>query len=93
MKLFADGANDGLIVFTLGSNTIVSSMPRHIVQTFFRVFARLPQRIVWKWEKESEFQVPSNVKLVDWLPQQDLLGKYLVFGSTFYILLLINFCD
>lgn len=75
MKTFADGANDGFIVFTLGSNAKVSTMPENIKQIFIRVFARLPQRVFWKWETEMEMsEVSPNVKLVDWLPQQDLLG-------------------
>ncbi|XP_059353346.1 UDP-glucosyltransferase 2-like [Daphnia carinata] len=71
---FADGAENGLIVFTLGSNSRVSSMPSHIFQTFVQVFSRLPQRIVWKWEKDNLSELPGNIKIVDWLPQQDLLG-------------------
>lgn len=52
-------------------------MPENIKQMFVRVFARLPQRVIWKWEKESLLvdSVTPNVKIVDWLPQQDLLGK------------------
>jgi hypothetical protein len=76
LQEFADGAEHGLIVFTLGSNSRVSSMPVHIQETFLRVFSRLPQRIIWKWEKDGQSQIPDNVRLVDWLPQQDLLGKF-----------------
>lgn len=56
-------------------------MPPHIVQVFLQVFSRLPQRVVWKWEKESLAQLPDNVKMVDWLPQQDLLGKFNVLNK------------
>jgi glucuronosyltransferase len=76
LQEFADGAENGLIVFTLGSNSRVSSMPVPIQETFLRVFSRLPQRIIWKWEKDGLSQIPDNVRLVDWLPQQDLLGKF-----------------
>jgi len=78
-KSFADEAEYGLIVFTLGSNSQVSSMPVHIQEIFLRVFARLPQRIIWKWEMDSLSQLPNNVKMVDWLPQQDLLGNFYCF--------------
>ena len=51
-------------------------MPAHIVEMFVRVFARIPQRVFWKWEKENiQEKLSDNVKIVDWLPQQDLLGK------------------
>lgn len=75
LQSFADGAEDRLIIFTLGSNSKVSDMPSHIQRIFFRVFSRLPQRIVCKWESKSDVTIPPNVKLVDWLPQQDLLGN------------------
>ena len=71
-----NGAEEGIIIFTLGSNSQVSLMPIHIQEAFVRTFARLPQRVLWKWEKDSRIQLPPNVKIVDWLPQQDLLGTY-----------------
>ena len=75
LKKFADKAGHGLIIFSLGSNTRVSTMPIHLQEIFLRVFARLRQRIIWKWETDSLSQLPNNVKIVDWLPQQDLLGN------------------
>ena len=75
LERFADGAQNGLIVFTLGSLIPVSSMPPHFVEIFARVFARLPQRVFWKWEKATiKEKLSDNVIIVDWLPQQDLLG-------------------
>jgi glucuronosyltransferase len=48
-------------------------------RTFISTFSRLKQRVVWKWEDETKMSpdadlLPVNVKLVPWLPQQDLLG-------------------
>ncbi|XP_046443557.1 UDP-glycosyltransferase UGT5-like isoform X2 [Daphnia pulex] len=74
LKTFADEAKDGFIVFTLGSFVSVSTMPKETVDTFIRVFSKLPQRVVWKWEADIPQGVPSNIMMVDWLPQQDLLG-------------------
>ena len=71
----ADEAEEGFIVFTLGSAIPVSSMPPHIVEVFVRVFARIPQTVFWKWEKKVEAnKLSSNVKTLEWLPQQDLIG-------------------
>ena len=72
---FANEADEGFIVFTLGSNSRVSSMPEKTKDMFVRVFSRLPQRVFWKWENVDLLSsVSANVKLVDWMPQQDLLG-------------------
>ena len=49
-------------------------MPQHALDSFLRVFARIPQRVVWKWETGRAANVTPNVLLIDWLPQQDLLG-------------------
>jgi glucuronosyltransferase len=51
-------------------------MPENVKEMFIRVFARIPQRVFWKWEAGTSDanRISSNVKMVDWLPQQDLLG-------------------
>ena len=54
-------------------------MSPEIRRTFITTFSRLKQRVIWKWEDETTFStdgdiLPTNVKLVPWLPQQDLLG-------------------
>ena len=71
---FADGAKDGLIIFTLGSIVPVSSMPEETLQAFMNAFAKIPQKVIWKWESEVPENVPSNVMMTKWLSQQDLLG-------------------
>ncbi|CAH1646837.1 unnamed protein product [Spodoptera littoralis] len=44
---------------------------RHIL---LKVFARLPQRVLWKWETEDIKGLPDNVLVLKWLPQYDLLN-------------------
>lgn len=87
LSIFADEATEGFIVFTLGSVVPVSSLPKHIIQTFLNVFAKLPLRVVWRWDAPIPDDTPSNIMMVKWLPQQDLLGKHLSFigvdGSDF----------
>lgn len=67
---------DGFILFTLGSIPSSKFMPKKYVQTFVKVFSRIPQRVIWKWDDSSEIpeNLSANVLLVDWVPQQDLLG-------------------
>ena len=72
-KTFTDEAKDGFIVFTLGSFVKVSSMPKETLDTFLEVMAKIPRiKIVWKWEGQPLKNLPSNVLMIDWLPQQDL---------------------
>ncbi len=50
-------------------------MPESVRLAFVRTFAKLKQRVIWKWDKDEGMpDVSENVKLVKWLPQQDLLG-------------------
>jgi hypothetical protein len=56
----------------------MTAMPNDSLQTFLNVFSRIPQRVVLKWESEFPEDVPSNVMMVNWLPQQDLLGMNLI---------------
>ena len=70
-------AEAGVIVFSLGGSLDTDSLPHGFIETFFDIFRSLPQRVVWKLKKVPPHllqKLPSNVKLVDWMPQQDLLG-------------------
>ena len=70
-----ESGENGFIVFTLGSVSSSKHMPRKHVNTFLKTFAKLPQKVIWKWDSEDQPEnVPSNVLLFKWLPQQDLLG-------------------
>lgn len=77
-----NGSGDaGFIIVSFGSILRGSNMPKDIQRVFITVFGRLQQRVIWKWEESSvpskqnkDQRIPDNVKLMSWLPQQDLLG-------------------
>lgn len=57
----------------------MSEMPPKILDAFKRAFSLIPQSVVWQWRGPREnYEMPSNVYLSDWLPQQDILGKHYV---------------
>ncbi|ODM90398.1 2-hydroxyacylsphingosine 1-beta-galactosyltransferase [Orchesella cincta] len=58
----------------LGSIVKAKDMPENYRKVFLNVFAKLKQRVIWKWETETMPDLPPNVKLSKWLPQQDVLG-------------------
>jgi hypothetical protein len=37
-------------------------------------FSRLPQKFLVKFDGPIDY-IPPNVKVLDWIPQQDVLGK------------------
>ncbi|XP_069682310.1 UDP-glycosyltransferase UGT5-like isoform X3 [Periplaneta americana] len=71
---FLDSAEDGVIYFSLGSFVRVESMPADKRDAFVQAFSELPQKVLWKWEKETLPGKPKNVKIVSWLPQMDVLA-------------------
>ncbi|EFX64661.1 hypothetical protein DAPPUDRAFT_66055 [Daphnia pulex] len=77
LESFVDGSGDaGFIVVSFGSVLRGSDISDHVRQLFLSTFSRLPQRVIWKWEEKLDEtdSIPSNVKLLPWMPQQDLLG-------------------
>lgn len=67
----------GFIYVSMGSSVRTASMPASAHRIFVRALGKLPQRVLWKYEAEGNMtQVPPNVMLRRWLPQQDLLGEH-----------------
>ncbi|KAK8724684.1 hypothetical protein OTU49_011220 [Cherax quadricarinatus] len=65
--------SSGVIYFSLGSVARSTTMPVQYRDLFIQAFRRLPQRVIWKYEEELE-DVPDNVMISKWLPQQDILA-------------------
>lgn len=60
----------------MGSSVKAANMPEYLRRLLMCVFRQLPQRVLWKWEADDNMpDLPINVRLARWLPQQDLLGK------------------
>lgn len=67
-------AKHGVIFFSLGSVVQTSTLPDSMKKMFLNTFAKLKQKVLWKWDGEME-NLPPNVKISKWLPQQDILGN------------------
>ncbi|XP_071512509.1 UDP-glycosyltransferase UGT5-like [Panulirus ornatus] len=69
------GAGDsGFIFFSVGTVVNSSFIPEKHRNALLRVFASLEQRVLWKWDQDTMKDLPPNVRLARWLPQQDILG-------------------
>uniref|UniRef100_A0A8C9RSX3 UDP-glucuronosyltransferase n=1 Tax=Scleropages formosus TaxID=113540 RepID=A0A8C9RSX3_SCLFO len=73
LETFVNKSGDhGFVVFTLGS--MVSQIPEEKAQLFLEAFRQIPQRVLWRYTGPTPANLPQNVKLMKWLPQNDLLG-------------------
>lgn len=69
------GGESGFIFVSMGSSVKASKMPEHLRKLLIRTFAQIPYRVIWKYEGGTEMKdLPTNVKIGNWLPQQDILG-------------------
>lgn len=62
----------GIIVMTLG--TLVAKLPEDIAEDIAAAFAELPQKVIWRHKGKRPSSLGNNTLLMDWLPQNDLLG-------------------
>ncbi|XP_061151834.1 UDP-glucuronosyltransferase 1A1-like [Syngnathus typhle] len=63
---------DGFVVFTLG--TALKKMPNEMTQIFFEAFRQIPQKVIWRYSGPVPDNTPENVKMMSWVPQNDLLA-------------------
>ena len=66
---------DGVILFSMGS--YAHWIDEEVLVKIAGAFSRLPQKIIWKLNGNLTFNVSSNVKMMSWIPQNDLLGKFI----------------
>ncbi|XP_031627056.1 UDP-glucuronosyltransferase 2B20-like [Contarinia nasturtii] len=88
IQKFIDEAKHGVIYFSIGSILQSSRLPEEKLQAFLETFRKLKQRVLWKFEKESLINVPSNVLIRNWFPQNDILSHsnvilYITHGGLF----------
>ncbi|XP_054286486.1 UDP-glucosyltransferase 2-like [Macrosteles quadrilineatus] len=67
-----DGAKHGIILMSFGSLLRASTFPKEIILMFMRVFSRIPQTVIFKYEEDLP-EAPPNVIIRKWLPQRDLI--------------------
>ncbi|KAM9360194.1 UDP-glucuronosyltransferase 2A3-like [Symphorus nematophorus] len=65
-------AEHGVIVMSLG--TLVGDLPEDIAEDVAAAFAQLPQKVIWRHTGKRPSTLGNNTLLLDWLPQNDLLG-------------------
>ena len=62
----------GIIVVSFGS--LIDEFPEFLARRFLKAFAKREEIIFWRYRPKLPGPVPSNVKVMKWLPQNDLLA-------------------
>ncbi|XP_064925288.1 UDP-glucuronosyltransferase 1A1 isoform X2 [Columba livia] len=62
----------GIVVFSLGS--MVSEIPMKKAEEIADALGSVPQTVLWRYTGKVPHNLPKNVKLTKWLPQNDLLA-------------------
>uniref|UniRef100_A0A3P8TRZ4 UDP-glucuronosyltransferase n=1 Tax=Amphiprion percula TaxID=161767 RepID=A0A3P8TRZ4_AMPPE len=62
----------GVIIMSLGA--LIQGLPKDIADEIASVFAKLPQKVIWRHKGERPSMLGNNTLIVDWMPQKDLLG-------------------
>ncbi|XP_069672948.1 UDP-glucosyltransferase 2-like [Periplaneta americana] len=74
LQRFINESEHGVIYFSFGSMVQCETMPQEKLKALLGAFKELPQRILWKCKEDAFQELPSNVKLLKWIPQNDVLA-------------------
>lgn len=62
----------GVVIMSLGA--VVGALPTAITEAIATAFAEIPQKVVWRYHGERPLTLGNNTLLLEWFPQNDLLG-------------------
>jgi UDP:flavonoid glycosyltransferase YjiC (YdhE family) len=75
LEEYVAGAEHGVVLMSLGSMKGAQYVWKILGPKIFDAFGRLKQRVIVQYRLDDIYgNVPQNVKLMKWLPQNDILG-------------------
>lgn len=73
LEEFVQSSGDhGVIIMSLGS--LIGELPSDLAEEIAAAFGELPQKVIWRYKGNKPALLGNNTLLVDWMPQNDLLG-------------------
>ncbi|XP_063314335.1 2-hydroxyacylsphingosine 1-beta-galactosyltransferase [Pelobates fuscus] len=72
-KMWVDSVDEnGFVLVSFGAG--VKYLSEDIAHKLAGALAKLPQKVIWRFSGSKPNNLGNNTKLVEWLPQNDLLG-------------------
>lgn len=83
MQEYLDGAGEqGFVLVSMGTSVNPKTMTPEMLKIVVTAFSQLPYRILWKFDNDlRRVELPANVRIEKWLPQQDVLGTKTLTGT------------
>uniref|UniRef100_A0A2K6SZD5 UDP-glucuronosyltransferase n=1 Tax=Saimiri boliviensis boliviensis TaxID=39432 RepID=A0A2K6SZD5_SAIBB len=73
MEEFVQSSGEnGIVVFSLGS--MVSNMTEERANVIASALAKIPQKVLWRFDGNKPHALGHNTRVYKWMPQNDLLG-------------------
>ncbi|XP_055955409.1 UDP-glucuronosyltransferase 2C1 isoform X3 [Patella vulgata] len=69
LKQFMSQSKNGVVVVSFGS--MLKNAPPYLIQKLLKIFQNLNHNVIMAYDKNENY---GNVKTVEWLPQNDVLG-------------------
>ncbi|XP_045540165.1 UDP-glycosyltransferase UGT5-like isoform X2 [Papilio machaon] len=73
LQTYLDTSANGVIYVSFGTNVRPSLLPMRKIKILTEVFSELPYEVIFKWDKDELPGQTSNIRIMKWLPQADLL--------------------
>ncbi|XP_055916179.1 uncharacterized protein LOC129949013 [Eupeodes corollae] len=71
---FLKTANEGFILFSLGTNVKSSDISSNTTSAIFKVLSQSKYKVLWKWDSAEMPGESTNIMFRKWFPQDDLLA-------------------
>lgn len=69
-----ESGDEGFIYLSFGTFTKLSSLPKNTIDAIFGAMKRFKTKFLVRWEGDPYQGLPDNVKTVQWVEQQTVLG-------------------
>ena len=66
-----EGKN-GVVVVSFGS--IITKLPDRVLNPLLQAFLAIDQAVIFRYSSKIDIELPSRIKVMKWLPQNDILG-------------------